>query len=222
VANTPLDVGDMFLNVEKLTTYILLGQPCDLIVRSNGERAGKRVSDRQLAPLVPLRRITNDEFNGKPVNHWKTHAAIQYYYSDSNDIAEIRFAEAEWVETSVLDLAVLNPDGLCRLDLNQLPLIPDKCTLGWKIRFESLATQFSEERCRLDRIQKHIGRIKNRETKDLIWQTSIAPRSYAKGVFNFGLQRIGRYRQPEAERLLKAYTQYLSRDANDLDFAKDF
>jgi len=217
VIHTPLDVGDVFVNINKQATYILLGQPCDLMVRS----VGKRASDRLLVPLVPLRRITHKEFDSKPVNHWKTHAAINYYYPDSSDIAEVVFAEAELVDVSVLDLAVLDPDGISRLDLNKLPSIPDICTSGWKSRLESLIKQFSDGRDRLDKIQKHISRIRKQETKDLIWQTSIASQSYSKGVFDFGLQRIGRYRQPGADRLLKAYTQYLSRDADDVDFAKD-
>ena len=57
------------------------------------------------------------------------------------------FVEAEWVDVSVLDLAVLDPDGTCRLDLNKLPPIPDICTSGWKNRLESLIHQFSEDRC---------------------------------------------------------------------------
>lgn len=221
VIHTPLDIGDLFLNTNKQVTYILLGQPCDLMVRSIGKRAGKRASDRLLVPLVPLHRITHDEYESKPVNYWKTHAAINYYYPDSSDIAELIFAEAEWVDVSVLDLAVLNPDGTCRLDLNKLPPIPDVCTSGWKSCLENLIHRFSDDRDRLDKIQKHVSRIKKQETKDLIWQASIAPRAYSKGIFDFGFKRIGRYRQPGADRLLKAYTHYLSRDADDADFAKD-
>jgi hypothetical protein len=221
VIHTPLDVGDLFLNTNKQVTYILLGQPCDLMVRSIGKRAGKRASDRLLVPLVPLHRITHDEYESKPVNHWKTHAAINYYYPDSSDIAEIMFAEAEWVDVTVLDLAVLNPDGTCRLDMNKLPPIPDICTSGWKSRLENLFHRFSDDRGRLDKIQKHVSRIKKQETKDLIWQASIAPQSYSKGIFDFGFKRIGRYRQPGSDRLLKTFTHYLSRDADDADFAKD-
>jgi len=221
VIHTPLDVGDLFLNTKKQATYILLGQPCDLMIRSIGKRAGKRASDRLLVPLVPLHRITYDEYDSKPVNYWKTHAAINYYYPDSSDIAEIMFAEAEWVDATVLDLAVLNPDGTCRLDLNKLPHIPDICTPGWKNRLDGLIHRFSEDSTRLEKIQKHVSRIKKQETKDLIWQASIAPQAYSRGVFDFELQRVGRYRQPGADRLLKAYTRYLSRDADDTDFAKE-
>ncbi|MEN4011386.1 MAG: hypothetical protein ROW48_05090 [Bellilinea sp.] len=215
VIHTPLEVGDIF--EKKGNIYILLGQSCDLMVRS----VGKRASDRLLIPLVPLRRITHDEFDDKPINHWKTHAALNYFYPDSNDIAEVVFAETEWVDIGVLDLAVLDPDGKCRLDLNKLPSIPEVCTSGWKKHLESLIIQFSEVRGRLDKIHKHVNRIKKQETKDLIRQTIISTQTYSKGVYDFGLQRVSRYRQPGSERLLKTYTHYLSRDADDTDFAKD-
>lgn len=221
VVHTPLDVGDLFVNTNKQVTYILLGQPCDLMVRSIGKQAGKRANDCLLVPLVPLHRITHEEFDSKPVNHWKTHAAIYYYYPDSSDIAELIFVEAQWVDISVLDLAVLNPDGTCRLDLNKLPQIPEICTPGWKNRLEGLIHRFSDDITRLEKIQKHVSRIKKQETKDLIWQASIASQAYTKGTFDFSLKRIGRCRQPGAGRLLKAYTHYLSRDADDADFAKD-
>jgi hypothetical protein len=129
------------------------------------------------------------------------------------------FAKAEWVDVTVLDLAVLNSDGTCRLDMNKLPPIPDICTSGWKSRLENLIHRFSDDRGRLDKIQKHVSRIKNEETRDLIWQASIAPQAYSKGIFDFGFKRVGRYRQPGAERLLKCFTNYLSRDADQVDFA---
>jgi hypothetical protein len=69
VVHTPLEVGDLFINANKQVTYILLGQPCDLMVRSIGKQAGKRASDRLLVPLIPLHRITHEEFDNKPVNH---------------------------------------------------------------------------------------------------------------------------------------------------------
>ena len=43
---------------------------------------------------------------------------------------------------------------------------------------------------------------------------------YLNGIFDFRLCRIGRCRRPGADKLLKAYTQYLSRDADEMDFAR--
>jgi len=48
-------------------------------------------------------------------------------------------------------------------------------------RLEGLIDRFSEDATRLDKIQKHISRIRKQETKDLIWQASIAPQAYSKG-----------------------------------------
>jgi hypothetical protein len=140
------------ISINKQTSYILLGQPCDLMVRSIGERAGKRASEHQIVSLVPLHRINQTEFRKKPSYHWKTHAPLDYYYLDSNDIAELGFAAAELLDVDVLDLSVLEPSGLCLLDLNQSIPIPGICRSGWKMRFENLIKQYSDERIRLDEI----------------------------------------------------------------------
>jgi hypothetical protein len=221
VKHTPLDVGDIFKLPTENTTYVLLGQPCDLMVRSFGELAGKRANEHLVVPLVPLHRITLEDFPKKKVNHWKTHASIDYFYPESSDIAEIVFSEAKLVDVCVLDLSVLDPDGKCRLDIKNIPIIPTISTSGWKSHLESLINQYKEDSAQMDKLQKHVCRIKKQDTKDLIWQTAMAPKDYSKGVFDFMLQRVGRYRRPGADRLLKAYTQYLSRDADDLDFAKN-
>jgi len=42
---------------------------------------------------------------------------------------------------------------------------------------------------------------------------------YGGGVFEFGLRRIGGYRQPGVARLLSRYVAFLSRDAEEHDFA---
>jgi hypothetical protein len=220
VQYTPIDVGDLFFSSNNQMTYILLGQPCDLMVRSVGKRAGKRASDHLLVPLVPLHRISPEDFNNKQANHWKTHSSMHYFYPDSNDIAEVVFSEANWVDVNFLDLSILNPDGLCRLDLANLPSIPEICTLGWRIRLEELIHRFTEEYNELNMIQKHVNRIRNPETKNLIQQALLSSHAFSKGIFDFKLQRISRYRQPAADRLLKMYTQYLSRDADEVDFAK--
>ena len=46
------------------------------------------------------------------------------------------------------------------------------------------------------------------------------PLAYDNGVFDFGLCRVGRYRQPGATRLLNCYFNFLSRYAEEHDFAK--
>jgi hypothetical protein len=218
--NTPLEVGDIFESEKQRNTYIVMGQPCDLMVRSQGENAGKRANEQFVVPLVPFQRISLEEFKKKPINHWKTHATLEYYYPDSTDIAEVLFSKAIMVDVNVLDLSVLDPNGLCQINITDIPSVPNICTSGWKTHLETLINYYKQEHAKLSKLQKHIGRLKKQETKDLIHESAIALKAYSNGVFNFGFKRIGRYRRPGADRLLKAYTQYLSRDADDLDFAR--
>jgi len=68
------------------------------------------------------------------------------------------------------------------------------------------------------------------DDKEFLWQASMPRISvtntelpvvyYRDGEFDFKLRRIARYREPNASRLLKAFSHFLSRDADDHDFAK--
>jgi len=228
--HSPLQVGDLFeltTDDEQPGTYILLAQPCDLMVRKDGLRS----NDELLVTLVPVeRRITYEVWQKKPANYWRTHAAVPYFYPDSNNMAVLAFAETCWVSVNVLDLAVLDDEGICKLDLNQeMAALPPQLTSSWRRRIEDLAERFRKHGSRLDEFGGHIDTIEDEKARRGIWQ-SVMPRMwstefgfplepYSEGVFDFGLRRIGRYRRPGADRLLKAYTRYLSRDAEEHDFA---
>ena len=221
VKHTPLNLGDLFVNEKDKTTYILLMQPCDLMVRCKDSQVGKRNNESIFIPLIPFKRITHEEFKKKTENHFRTHSSMSYYYSNLSDIAEISFSGAEWVDIKVLDLAVLDPDGKCQLNLKNLPNIPEICTIGWKKRLEDLIQYYSENGQQLNKIHKHVTRMKNQDVKELIRKATLTSQGYLKDNFNFHLKRIGRYRRPGSDRLLKAYMQYLSRDAEEMDFAKE-
>lgn len=221
IRHTPIELGDIFVSSKKQSTFIMLGQPCDLMVRSIGKYAGKRTNDHLSVPILPFRRITAEECKNKPPHHWKTHALLRYFYEDSNDVVELAFSEAEWIEVTILDLSVLDPDGKCCINLNHIPLIPDICTIGWKTRLEGIITHFLDDNNRLISIHNHVKRIRNQQTKNLVQNALIFSQAYSKGIFDFGLQRIARFRHPGSDQLLKIFTQYLSRDAEEVDYAED-
>jgi len=222
IQHTPLEVGDIFINLQNKTTFILLAQPCDLMVRNAGELEGKRSNEHLVVPLVPFQPLTVKDYRKKPAYHWKTHTVLSYYYPDTDDMAEVWFTKGELYDVDLLDLAVLDPSGFCKLDLNVTQVMPVHCTNGWKMRLGTLIKKFHEKRSRLDRILEHLTQIKGQPVHDAICEeTLMITKFYSAGVFDIGLQRIGRYRYPGSDRLLKAYMQYLSRDADEIDFAKE-
>jgi hypothetical protein len=231
IKHSPLQVGDIFELVTGGTVssfLVLLAQPCDLMVRQNGIRDD---GDNIIVPLVPIvKRISYDEAERKRSTYLRKQAFMRYFYPASNDVAVLRFPDAQWASIDVLDLAVLNKEGFCRLNLEEESPLPPQFTVGWKIRIANLVEKFEARRNRLDELRNSIDAIEDENSRKILWQ-SVMPRivltnyehplePYSNSVFDFGLRRIGRYRQPGANRLLKAYTRYLSRDAEEHDFAR--
>ena len=119
-AFTPLANGDVFCfdggdpkapNSPRL--FVLVGQPCDIMLRADG----KRVSD--MAMLVPLTALNDD---GSPVPD-----ANEEIGDDSNKTPELPFRlkgkkfklnlrSMAYVRLNVLDLACLRADGCVRVD----------------------------------------------------------------------------------------------------------
>ena len=224
IKHTPLQVGDIFTKVIEdgsLCTYILLTQPCDLAVRSDGTRAGKFI------PLIPIHQ-EEDSYKSKKSrrkwqDYWSTRALLENYHEKTGTLAVLEFKKAEWISTDVLDLSVFDGDGRCQIDLNVTCYIPYQLTVGWQQLLKNLVERFKTHRERLDTHKHHAT------TSPDLWK-SLMPKlcltdflpteSYATGVFDFKLQRIERFRQPGADMLLKLFTQFLSRDARNFDFSE--
>jgi hypothetical protein len=196
-------------------------------VRKNGSRDGGDI----IVPLVPItERISYEDAQGKKQAYLRKHAFMYYSYPDSNDVAVLGFAKAHWINIDVLDLAVLDKEGICRLDFTKDITIPPNLTAGWKIRANNVIKKFADHRNHLEKLKVDIDTMENGNSKKNLWQAvmpkmsltscGLPPEPYLGGIFDFGLRRIGRYRQPGASKLLKAYTQYLSRDADEPDFAR--
>jgi len=217
-----IDIGDIFETLNQ--SYILLSQPCDLMVR----KKGKRKREDLLAPLIPITRMTREEKTRQYPTYWRTHGEINYYYPDSDDIGVLEFGKAVFVPLRLIDLCVLDNEGRSFLDRGAGKSIPEHLTIGWNKYLSRLVDGFYELATRLDEILEHHQHLEDnvRQKFFSIWTVSeLANMSlfrepiYSNGVFDFGVKRIARLRQPQAMKLLSVYTAYLSRDADDVDFA---
>jgi hypothetical protein len=199
--NSPLACGDVFFQTQTQRKYVLLAQPCDLVVRSltDGDcTAGERNRDEGLfAELVPDNRVktnTNRFFvleRAEQEKHWI-----------------IDFKSVFAIDMRLLDLAVINPTGAVEWLRDQeksKTLLP-----GWEVRYEHCKTDFSGTpipacyQCpclasRLDITLSH-----NEE----------------EGSFRWPLKRVGRIRPPYSHAILGAYAAYMSRAAFEHDFSK--
>jgi hypothetical protein len=210
-AHLPLELGDIFETGRK--KYILIAQPCDLMVREDGSRRAKSVVLARITlPQVP--QNLNRSFN----------FLLEYFDLGSREKGAVKFQQTYHISPEVLDLAVFNSDGQCKFDPSAtLPLLHTP----WRNRFEEIREIFQQHQVRLDERYEHFTDLGDEAeeylrgslTQKLTMSNLDIFFAYDHGVFELDLQRVGRYRQPGATRLLSHYVACLSREAEEHDFA---
>jgi hypothetical protein len=91
--HSPLEVGDIFQLGDTQKFYILLSQPCDLMVRNdNGERKNLtanliKISRRETKEITKLKTERPDSF----INLWKTRAELSYFFDSTKYQAIVSF-----------------------------------------------------------------------------------------------------------------------------------
>lgn len=220
--NDPLRNGDIFEIGEGdgLRLWVLIAQPCDLMVRSNGERV--REDNFKVAVLAPLRkRPLGCEAAPKDGLSF----SLDHFDHGGAQSAVVQLADGTPANLHVLDLAVLNKDGRCQLSAAPDPALslPSK---AWENRDGKLRTHFS-------RVTKQIedARTAHQDAVATLLATAVIPRgspkkafakygSYDGGGFAYPIRRCGRIRDPLATSLLTAYSRFLARDAYEHDYSK--
>ena len=220
--NDPLRNGDLFEIGEgaDLKLWVLIAQPCDLMVRSNGERV--REDNFKVAVLAPLRtRPLGVEAAVKdgltfPLDHYDHNGAQS---------AVVLLADATPANLHVLDLAVLNKDGGCQISAQADPAlsVPSK---SWEKRDGKLRAHFAKVSRQIEDARKaHKDAV-----ADLL-AAAVIPRAspkkgfakygaYDNGAYIYPIRRRGRIRDPLATSLLNAYSRFLARDAYEHDYSR--
>jgi hypothetical protein len=205
-----VDLGDIFKD-GKGQRYILLAQPCDLMVRSNGRRAYDDKCTRQVTLAELIIKASSQEI--KP--SW---AEIAWYDETTGASGYVDFAKSHHVRLAVLDLCVLTTDGSASIDLQ------GECPLGliepWQKHFEDLKKIFSSALRRYHELQER--KVKAELQRAMLPTASLSASfvvSVDGNVVRYGVRRVGRLNQPRAGALLTSFAQYRSRAAfeHDLD-----
>ena len=215
VLYTPIELGDIFINLLTKQQYILLAQPCDLMMRNNGKRTIKGLG----AILLPFISVADTMKLDEHAFH--THVLQKNYYNNNYEKMKICFKNAESISTEILDLAVFDPNGYCKIILDQEHITIPQLTDGWNNRYNELFKHYSERANQIEKVDKFLKEnLSEEKFKNIISMSDIKNNSYSNHTFDYKFQRIGRYRQPYAERMLKRYSDFLSRYAEDYDFAE--
>ncbi|MCF8256419.1 MAG: hypothetical protein K9J06_02635 [Flavobacteriales bacterium] len=228
---SPIQTGDIFEISGKW--YILMAQPCDLMVRASGEREVNHSAADLIGPLVAVgKEASLNEFRKSKEGK----GYLPYIANDSDKGRLVEFDDVVYVNVQVLDLAVFNEKGVCKIDLTKGPLVcPTRLHSPWVARYGKVQEFYSVLEKRIigslkqfdsftSSRRKYVG-IKSLVLQGLFPSLSIpqiinTAKIYSNGKFDFGIRRVLRLREPEASSLLRAYLSYKAREAKDHDFAK--
>jgi hypothetical protein len=199
--HAPLTSGDIFISGQS-KRYMLLGQPCDLMVRETG----KRRADVGWLVLIIDESDPQAPKQPRPLPDYRYYDLKDAFGIDKK--AYVDFQNMFPVDLSVLDLAVFNSDGSVKLQQNQ-PEPTIVLTKGWaKILKSAKNTIFPNK---IPPVYRPIGLGKNAKTLE---------GSISGDTLVYPLTRIGKLHSVIASAILAAWATFQTRVALDHDFAE--
>jgi hypothetical protein len=215
----PLELGDMFrIEGRPNKLYVLVAQPCDLMVRQTGERH-QTVKHGLLLEANPVADLSADAAEARsedPVFQFK----LEFFEADRD--WRINLRKIHYVNLEVLDLCVFGQGGKAEVSLDDK--LPDFMPEAWRARFPKVvATMKKVVERYADFIKKY--KMKPEDAAKLAFSSAlgnliameVVPES---GRVKFDVSRAGRIKQPRAGALLSRYANALARDAFEHDLTR--
>lgn len=201
--------GDIFQIGTKY--YILLGQPCNLIIRDEGkeEEIGKRNYKLDQAFVVPLIKDDNKFYCEKLICPFE------------NGFTGVSFPNRQRVSLSMLDLVSYNTTGEAIIDLD----VNSANLPGHEIMQENLLRRYDLIKEKILAIKQQYNLVSEGKTREQVVQlakyfckpfemgeSSVAKKPTIEGTkITFNVKRVGRYNSYGAHVLLQQFMSYLSR-----------
>lgn len=223
----PISNGDIFKIEGK--NYILLGQPCNLALRSNGKRDIRGGQIFSTGFLLELEVVENEALSKVAKNHLLTIGFIEKTDLPNDKSEIVRFQLFKTISLAPLDLCVFNRSGIAHINLNLEKSSLQTLQDSWKVRYIQLHSQFSDYRDNL-KIFKKLKSLEKDNLKDSIYYGGLfkgfkinnedcSNRKSTELTFN--IERIGHYKSPYSADLLQQFMEYLSRNAFERNFLND-
>ncbi len=221
ILHYPLSNGDIFCIDGR--NYMLLVQPCNVALRSNG----KRNRDYDIGFLLQIEEITTEAFNQFSKEQHLAQEIIEDALLDENKVKTIKFPGFKPVSLFPLDLVVFDKSGIATLNLVEKENKSNIIQESWKKRYKELHKKFLKYADSIKTFRKLKTRNKN------LLKNSI----YIGNLFNgftinndnclskngklltFDIKRVAHYRSPYSDFILQKFMQYLSRNAFEHDFS---
>ena len=202
--HTPIDLGDIFRFDSNERHYILLAQPCDLMVRKRGLR---NYEDNSLGRMAAVVELVFGEAEKR--ESW---GELPFYEEETGKSVFANFAKVHQVPLAVLDLCAVCPDGSAGIDVSAER--PELLIEPWRVRHRKLCKFFGKA---LDRYEKLTNTKLDDEIASLALpgsSTTLTLGSVVAGkTLQYGVKRMLRLRQPWSGALLTEFAQYQARAA---------
>lgn len=147
----PLENGDIFeFNGNK---YILVAQPCDMMVRKSGERHGRVATLLKINREYPVKDY-NDKLRKKG-HYLKEKHPLYYFKLGTDDVGLADFTDYLVVDMDYLELCVFNEKGECKIAFDN-PSDKRYLSNAYEIRLNNLVERIKSDYNRLSKINKLI------------------------------------------------------------------
>ena len=228
--------------------FILVDQECDIVIRANGKRNRKTGFSTILPITIKSNQqieIDRDAFNqehGLTNYYFHNRYKLDYLEFVTNEDYKhgiVDFANPYFITFDVLDLISFNAEGKTIYKIrNNSDLLcdPNVLTIALESRMKKIDVIYKQKLERFKSIYQSLGDLTGKETlfdqiKGLFtispcvnFPELIANQVIVTSAVNdleFGIQRTSRLNVVKAKNLLNRYNDYLSRFADDHDFARD-
>lgn len=210
----PIDLGDIFQKVgPSKKRYILLSQPCDLMVRASG----RREPESSRLPLVEIAPATRDDRYAEKMPYFAESPGIEWL---------VKFKRVSFVQARVLDLCVFNDDGMAKLSIDNS--VPAGLRPAWQKRHKLLHDCWEKVVNKADSYKSISNDVASKggnivqdairmSLHDDLFKGEIVEEDGQRSIY-YKCKRVGRLSRARAMGLLMSYTATLARPAYDLDF----
>jgi hypothetical protein len=220
----PLELGDIFEHTKEdgSKRYILLTQPCDLMIRKNGSRSPE-------IERFPIIEIISDNLKQEKSRYEEE----MPYFGDNYDVRwNIKFKRVHFVRAIIFDLCTFNDDGVARHKLDSA--MPEGLRLSMQEYYKKRSKEINNE---IEKRKQILGKIKIEEgINETIYKTIkyniIADKLKDDFVcydldelenndtLLYSLKRIGRLDSAKSADLLMKYASIIERPALDVYYGK--
>ncbi len=205
---TPIDTGDIFQKTgDSSKRYMLLAQPCDLMVRADGKRH-HTIKEALLVEIV----------SGE-VRETEGYAELQFLDPAKSEPSLLAFRRAQAVKLNVLDFCAFQSDGQATFTVGKA--CPESVIPAWKEHYQKVSTDVNTILTRFESLRglnvsiaEATGIVASCTNEKLLK----AEIDLATKTITYNLRRIRRLRQPRAAAILSRYANFVARYAFDHDF----